>query len=77
MIASLTAFHAAQDIWICPSRDQRSQDMSKANNRYGTTIRTFDQATEQAAAKACMSVYHFSHAFKAKTGLSPIEFRNT
>jgi uncharacterized protein len=38
---------AVQDIWICPGRDQRSQGMSKANNRYGTTIRTFDQDTHQ------------------------------
>ncbi len=38
---------AIQDILICPGRDQREPATSKANNRYGTTIRVFNVASLQ------------------------------
>jgi hypothetical protein len=33
---------AVQDVWIDPPRPQRKPDMSRKNNRYGTTLRSFD-----------------------------------
>lgn len=33
---------AVQDVWICPRRSLRSPGMSKAGNRYGTTLRIYD-----------------------------------
>jgi len=34
---------AIQDIWIAPARNQRYEGMSKKYNRFGTTIRVFDE----------------------------------
>ncbi|MHA4811390.1 hypothetical protein ACX0G9_25035 [Flavitalea flava] len=46
-IAWVLEGRAIQDIFICPCPDHRSPAISKINNRYGTTIRTFDHATRQ------------------------------
>ncbi|HXX31785.1 MAG TPA: hypothetical protein VEJ89_13875 [Myxococcaceae bacterium] len=34
---------AVQDVWICPRRSLRGPGLSKAGNRYGTTLRVYDQ----------------------------------
>jgi hypothetical protein len=36
---------AVQDLWIFPSRNNRSPDIDKLGNRYGTTIRMYDFQT--------------------------------
>jgi hypothetical protein len=33
---------AVQDVWIMPSRSNRSGELGKANNMYGTTLRVWD-----------------------------------
>lgn len=38
---------AIQDVLICPGVSERTPDMSKTNNRYGTTIRFFDLVTHR------------------------------
>jgi hypothetical protein len=38
---------AIQDIWIAPERTQRESGMSKWNNRYGTTLRTYNTETHR------------------------------
>ena len=35
---------AVQDIWIMPPRSERTANLGKAGNRYGTTIRVWDPA---------------------------------
>ena len=36
---------AIQDVWIAPTRAKRRPDDSRATNRYGTSVRTFDPRT--------------------------------
>lgn len=38
---------AVQDVWIAPSRDERTKDTPKVRNRYGSTIRMFDPQIKQ------------------------------
>ena len=38
---------AVQDVWIAPSRDQRSGNATQGPNRYGTSVRTFDPKTRR------------------------------
>ena len=36
--------HAVQDVWIAPRRGERTADMDKTVNMYGTTVRLWDPA---------------------------------
>jgi hypothetical protein len=38
---------AVQDVFIVPARSLRTGDISPAGNRYGTTIRVFDETTQR------------------------------
>jgi len=37
---------ALQDVWIMPRRVERSSDLSKTSNRYGTTLRVWDPSIQ-------------------------------
>ncbi len=37
---------AVQDVWIMPRRSERTTDLDKSNNMYGTTLRVWDPAIQ-------------------------------
>jgi hypothetical protein len=37
---------AVQDVWIMPRRSERSADLDKTNNMYGTTLRVWDSSIQ-------------------------------
>ena len=37
---------AVQDVWIMPRRSERTTDLDKGNNMYGTTLRVWDPAIQ-------------------------------
>ena len=37
---------AVQDVWIMPRRTERTTELGKANNMYGTTLRVWDSAIQ-------------------------------
>ncbi len=37
---------AVQDVWIMPRRSERTKDLDKSNNMYGTTLRVWDPAIQ-------------------------------
>jgi hypothetical protein len=37
---------AVQDVWIMPPRSERSPDLDKTNNMYGTTLRVWDPSIQ-------------------------------
>ena len=37
---------AVQDVWIVPRRSERTADLDKSNNMYGTTLRVWDPAIQ-------------------------------
>jgi len=37
---------AVQDVWIMPRRSERTEELDKTNNMYGTTLRVWDPAIQ-------------------------------